>query len=216
MKKFNKLIIACDGESASGKSTAAKLISKKYGLLLVNSGLLYRYASKLVIDSKPKNEVKFLRKKFEKVSYKKISKLNLHSEKISNHVAILAKNKKIREIVNKVQKLIIKKNNKICVEGRDIASKILSKNPKYDLAFYFKCSLNVASYRRWLDNNKSVSLKEVKRSLNMRTKIDKNRKHSPLVRVKDSVLIRSDKLSKKEVINKMSFFVDKHLLSKNI
>jgi cytidylate kinase len=131
-------------------------------------------------------------------------------------VAILAKNKKIREIVNKVQKLIIKKNNKICVEGRDIASKILSKNPKYDLAFYFKCSLNVASYRRWLDNNKSVSLKEVKRSLNMRTKIDKNRKHSPLVRVKDTILIRSDKLSKKEVINKMSFFVDKHLLSKNI
>jgi cytidylate kinase len=216
MKKFNKLIIACDGESASGKSTAAKLISKKYGLLLVNSGLLYRYASKLVIDHEPKNEVEFLRKKFEKVSYKKISKLKLHSEKISNHVAILAKNKKIREIVNKVQKLIIKKNNKICVEGRDIASKILSKNPKYDLAFYFKCSLNVASYRRWLDNNKSVSLKEVKRSLNMRTKIDKNRKHSPLVRVKDSVLIRSDKLSKKEVINKMSFFVDKHLLSKNI
>ena len=216
MKKFKKLIIACDGESASGKSTAAKLISKKYGLLLVNSGLLYRYASKLVIDHKPKNEVEFLRKKFEKVSYKKISKLKLHSEKISNHVAILAKNKKIREIVNKVQKLIIKKNNKICVEGRDIASKILSKNPKYDLAFYFKCSLNVASYRRWLDNNKSVSLKEVKRSLNMRTKIDKNRKHSPLVRVKDSVLIRSDKLSKKEVINKMSFFVDKHLLSKNI
>jgi cytidylate kinase len=160
--------------------------------------------------------VKFLRKKFEKVSYKKISKLKLHSEKISNHVAILAKNKVIREIINKVQKSIIKKNNKICVEGRDIASKILSKNPKYDLAFYFKCSLNVASYRRWLDNNKSVSLKEVKRSLNMRTKIDKNRKHSPLVRVKDSVLIRSDKLSKKEVINKMSFFVDKHLLSKNI
>ena len=73
MKKFNKLIIACDGESASGKSTAAKLISKKYGLLLVNSGLLYRYASKLVIDHKPKNEVEFLNRKFKKISYKKIS-----------------------------------------------------------------------------------------------------------------------------------------------
>ena len=103
MKKFNKLIIACDGESASGKSTAAKLIAKKYGLLLVNSGLLYRYASKLVIDHKPKNEVEFIRKKFKKVSYKKISKLKLHSEKISNHVAILAKNKVIREIINKVK-----------------------------------------------------------------------------------------------------------------
>ena len=58
MKKFKKLIIACDGESASGKSTAAKLISKKYKLLLVNSGLLYRYGSKLVIINKPKNVIK--------------------------------------------------------------------------------------------------------------------------------------------------------------
>ena len=39
MTTFKKLIIACDGEAASGKSTAAKLISKKYKLLLINSGL---------------------------------------------------------------------------------------------------------------------------------------------------------------------------------
>ena len=50
MKKFKKLIIACDGESASGKSTAAKLVSKKYKLYLINSGLLYRYASKEIIN----------------------------------------------------------------------------------------------------------------------------------------------------------------------
>ena len=163
MKNLKKLIVACDGESASGKSTAAKLISKKYNLLLINSGLLYRYASKLVIKYNPKNKVLFLKKKFKKLSYKKISNQSLHSEKISNHVAILAKNKKIREIVNQLQKSIIKNNNRICVEGRDIASKILSKDPKYDLAFYFKCSLTVASYRRWLDIKKSVPLKEVKR-----------------------------------------------------
>jgi cytidylate kinase len=215
MKNSKKLIIACDGESASGKSTAAKLISKKYNLLLINSGLFYRYASKLVIKHNPKNKVLFLKKKFKKLSYKKISNQSLHSEKISNHVAILAKNKKIREIVNQIQKSIIKNNNRICVEGRDIASKILSKNPKYDLAFYFKCSLDVASYRRWLDIKKIVPLKEVKKSLNLRTKIDKNRKHSPLIRVKDSVLIRSDKLSKKQVLSKMSAYVDNHILAKN-
>ena len=208
MKKLKKIIIACDGESASGKSTAAKLISKKYNLLLINSGLLYRYASKLVIKHKPKNKVIFLKKQFKKITYKKISKQNLHSEKISNHVAILAKNKKIRDIVNQLQISIIKTNDRICVEGRDIASKILSKNPKYDLAFYFKCSLDVASYRRWLDLKKSVPLNEVKKSLKMRTQIDKNRKHSPLIRVKDSILIRSDKLSKKQVLKKMSAYVN--------
>ena len=209
MKKFKKLIIACDGESASGKSTAAKLVSKKYKLLLVNSGLLYRYCSKLIITNKPKNSVSFLKTKFKNISYKKIIKQNLHSQEISNHVAVLAKNKSIRIIVNKFQKKIIKSNKKICVEGRDIASKILSKNPRYDLAFYFKCKNNVAAYRRWLDLNKKVSLKEVTKSLKKRTLMDKKRKNSPLIKVKDAILIRTDKLSKKEVLLKMSKHIDK-------
>ena len=208
MKKFKKLIIACDGESASGKSTAAKLISIKYKLLLINSGLLYRYASKEIIKNKPKNDISFLRKKFKDISYKKIVKLNLHSEQISNHVAILAKNKKIRKIINDFQKILIKKNKKICVEGRDIASKILAKNPKYDLAFYFKCNLNVSSYRRWLDLKKKVHIKEVKKSLKRRTEMDKTRKNSPLVKVKDAILIRTDKLSKEGVLQVMSKHIE--------
>jgi len=207
--KPKKLILACDGESASGKSTAAKLISKKYKLTLINSGLLYRYASKQLIVFKPKNSISFLQKKFQKVSYKTIAKQNLHSEEISNHVALLAKNKKVREVINRFQKKIIKSHKKICVEGRDIASKILAKNPKYDLAFYFKCNLKVASYRRWLDIKKKVPLKDVKNSLDKRTKMDKKRKNSPLIKVKDAVLIRTDKLNKKQVLSKMSKYIEK-------
>lgn len=209
MKSLNKLIIACDGESASGKSTSAKLISKKYKLLLINSGLLYRYGSRLIIRNNPKDPISFLRKKFNNISYRTIAKQNLHSEQISNHVAILAKNKKVREIINKFQKKIIKTNKKICVEGRDIASKILAKNPKYDLAFYFKCSVKVASYRRWLDLNKKFKLKDVRKSLNKRTQMDKKRKYSPLIKVKDAILIRTDRLTKKQVLSKMSNYIEK-------
>tara|TARA_S200000501_G_scaffold373495_1_gene420750 strand:- start:1014 stop:1649 length:636 start_codon:yes stop_codon:yes gene_type:complete len=209
VKRFKKLIIACDGESASGKSTAAKLISKKYDLLLVNSGLIYRYCSKQIIRHKPKNFISFLDNKLSNISYKKIAKLNLHSEEISNHVSILAKNIKIRKIVNKFQKKIIKGNNRICVEGRDIASKILAKNPKYDLAFYFKCNLKTASYRRWLDIKKKISLNNIKKSLQKRTLMDKKRKNSPLIQVKDSILIRTDRLSKKQVLLKMSNHIER-------
>jgi len=209
MRTLKKLILACDGESASGKSTAAKLVSRKYGLILINSGLLYRYASKLLIKFKPKNEIIFLKNKFNKISYKKISSQNLHSEEISNYASIIAKNKKIREIINNFQIKIIKNNSKICIEGRDIASKILAKNPKYDLAFYFKCDLDVASHRRWLEIKKKVPLKEVKKSLKNRTLMDKKRKNSPLIKVKDAILIRTDKLSKKQVLAKMSKHIEK-------
>ena len=95
--------------------------------------------------------------------------------------------------------------------GRDIASKILAKNPKYDLAFYFKCNLSVSSYRRWLDLKKKIPLKEVNRSLKNRTKMDKSRKNSPLIKVKDAILIRTDKLSKNKVLSLMS----KHIESLN-
>ena len=202
------LIIACDGEAASGKSTGARLLSKKYKLLLLNSGLLYRYASKILITKKPKKPIPYLKKIFKKVSYNLIKKQPLHSQEISNHVGYLAKNKAVREIMKLYQKRIIKKNKRICVEGRDIASKILLKNPKYDLAFYFKCNINVASYRRWLDLKKQVSLKEVKKSLKKRTLMDKKRKHSPLIKVKDAILIRTDLLSKKQVLSKMSRYIE--------
>ena len=166
------------------------------------------------INHSRKNQKKiipFLKKKFKNVSYKKIVKAKLHSEKISKHVAILAKNKKVREIVNRLQMKIIRVNKRICVEGRDIASKILAKKPKYDLAFYFKCNLGVAAYRRWLDLKKTVPLKEVKKSLKFRTSLDKKRKNSPLIKVKDAILIRSDKLNKKEVLAKMSKAIEKVL-----
>ena len=120
----------------------------------------------------------------------------------------LAKNKNIRKIINTFQMTLIKKNKKICVEGRDIASKILAKNPKYDLAFYFKCNIKVASYRRWLDIKKKVSLQNVRKSLTKRTLMDKKRKNSPLVKVKDAILIQTDKLTKKQVLSKMSEHIE--------
>ena len=208
------LRIACDGEGGSGKSTAARLISKKYNLFYMNSGLLFRYASSLIIKHKPKKIISFLRKRFKNLNYKKITRLNLHSQNISNHVAILAKQKRVRQIMRIFQKKIIRQHHQICCEGRDQASTILKKNPRYDVAFYFKCNLSAASFRRWLDLKKKVPLKEVKKSLRTRTLLDKKRHHNPLKKMVDAVLIRTDILNKKAVVTKMSKEINKRLVSK--
>ena len=208
------LRIACDGEGGSGKSTAARLISKKYNLFYMNSGLLFRYASSLIIKHKPKKIISFLRKRFKNLNYKKITRLNLHSQKISNHVAILAKQKRVRQIMRIFQKKIIRQHHQICCEGRDQASTILRKNPRYDVAFYFKCNLSTASFRRWLDLKKKVPLRTVKKSLKARTLLDKKRRHNPLKKMADAVLIRTDILSKKAMVAKMSKKIDKKLISK--
>ena len=213
MKKT--LIIACDGEAASGKSTGAKLISKKYKLLLINTGLFYRYATKLIILNKPKKITFFLKKKFKNIKYKNIANQKLFAEEISKNVGYIAKNKKVREIINQNIRNIIKNNKRICLEGRDIASKILNKRPKYDVAFYFKCNLKIASKRRWLELKKIPKLSDVKKSLKKRTLLDKNRINSPLKKVKDAFLIRTDKLNKSQVLSKMSSIIENKLKFKN-
>ena len=54
MKLLNniKLLIAADGGAGSGKTTASKLIAKKYGLKLLTSGLLYRFIDYKLLDRK--------------------------------------------------------------------------------------------------------------------------------------------------------------------
>jgi len=114
LQSNNSLRIACDGEGASGKSAAAKLISHKYKpMFYMNSGLLFRYASRLIIKHKPKKIIPYLREKFINLNYKHITRLDLHSQEISNHVVLLAKQKKVREIIRIFQKKIIRKHPNI-------------------------------------------------------------------------------------------------------
>ena len=219
LKEINKkpLRLALDGFSASGKSLGAKLIAKKYNLHLLNSGSLYRFAAYLLLKHKPKKTISFLKKRFKNLNYKLLSKKNLHTEKISNYSAIIAKQKKIRIILRVFQKKFANKFKRVAIEGRDISSKILNKNPRYDLSFFFKCNLNTAAYRRYKDlktSNKQITLQEVKKSLKKRNELDVKRRFSPLIQSKDSIIIRTDTLNKKAMVVKMSKEIDKKLLLK--
>ena len=209
--KNKPLRIACDGESASGKSLASKLIAKKFHLFCLNSGLIYRYASFLIIKYKPKKIIPFLRKKFKNLNYKSITRLNLHNQEISSHVAMLAKQRKVRQIVRIVQLKIIKKHPRIVVEGRDSQTAILVKNFRYTIAFYFKCSLKVASYRRWRDLKRKIPLKEVMKTLAARTLADQQRRFNALKKAPDALLIQSHLLTKKQMLAKMVKEIEKKL-----
>ena len=117
--KNKKLQISCDGGAATGKSTGAKMISKKYNLKFLSSGLLYRYAAFLLIKNKPSSETKFLSKKFKKLNYKKLERINLHTQEISSASAKIAKKNKIRKILKNIN-LILPKDIRIAVLREEI------------------------------------------------------------------------------------------------
>ena len=94
--KLNKLKIfqvSVDGSASSGKSTGAKLISKKYGLSFLSSGLLYRYASYRILKDKPKNQIYFLKKIFKNLNYKNLNKIDLHNATISENTSKISPTK---------------------------------------------------------------------------------------------------------------------------
>ncbi len=209
--KIKKMQIACDGGAATGKSTGAKMISKKFNLKFLSSGLLYRYAAYMILKKKPKDKISFLKNKFKKLSYRKLEKMKLHSQQISVVSAKIAKMSKVREILKKYQLTFSKKNKRCCIEGRDIATKIL---PNSEIKFFFICNLRIASKRRYEDlkkNNSNLSLSEVKNALRMRNKIDVSRKNSPLLKHRDSVVIDTGKLNKKAMLTKMSKHINSFL-----
>ena len=208
-KVYKNLIVSCDGSAASGKTTGAKLIAKKYGLKFLSSGMLYRYASYLILKNKPKNQILFLKKKFKKINLNKINALDLNTPLISEHTSKIAKIKKIRNILKFFQISFSKRHNKCIIEGRDISTEIL---PFSDIKFFFICDLKNASKRRFKDlkkKNHKVKLSEVKKSIKLRNMRDKNRKHSPLLKHRDALEIHTGKLNKKRMIEKMSKHIEK-------
>ncbi len=215
LKKNHKLIIAADGSAASGKTTGAKKISKKYGLQFLSSGLLYRFASYQILKYKPKNKISFLKKTFKRLNLNKLNKINLHTSKISEHTSIIAKEKKIRLILKKFQINFAKKFNKVCIEGRDIGTVIL---PEADIKFFFKCDLNTAAKRRFKElkkKNKKIKFNIVKKQLRIRNFRDVSRKNSPLLKSRDAVIVDTGKLKKiPDMIKKMSKIVEDKIKNK--
>ena len=215
LKKHHKLIIAADGSAASGKTTGAKIISKKYGLQFLSSGLLYRYASYQLLKHKPKNKITFLKKNFKNLSLKKLNNKNLHLPEISAHTAIIAKEQNIRIILKTFQKQFAKKYNKVCIEGRDIGTVIL---PNADIKFFFKCNLDVASKRRFKElkkNNWRIKLIDVKKAMRIRDNLDKKRKNSPLIQAENAVIVRTDKLKNVTgMLKKMSKIIEDKIKDK--
>ena len=214
IKKNIKFSIAIDGSSASGKTTGSKIISKKFKFKLLSSGKLYRYLAYKIIKNKNKYDQKYIRNQSKKITLLKLKNKKLNSPQITKLSSIIATKKYIRNELKKFQIDFIKKNNKVIIEGRDIASKII---PNADLKIFFKCSLKEKAKRRLKEYkklNKNTKLSEVKKSLKLRDFSDTNRKESPLLFVKGAVLVDTTKLTINQMKLQLVSLVNKELIKK--
>ena len=216
MKKRKKIItVAIDSPAAAGAGTQAKLIAKHFNLQQLDTGRIYRLIGKLKLKNPKKFNYSFVKKKVRNLKIKDLQDKNLLSDKVATSASIIAKDKKIRNIVHQFQKKCAyqppKKYDGSVLDGRDITSVIL-KNAMFK--FYITASLKVRSKRRYKELkkfNKKITLDKVLKSVKNRDKSDRERKHGPLKKTKDSILINSTKLSRKQCFLKIKGIMDRKL-----
>ena len=215
MKLKRNLKIAIDSPAAAGAGTQAKLISKHYKLLYLDTGKIYRLLGYYKIKNSKKFNSSFIIKKIKNLKMTDLQGKKLLTNEVGTTASIIAKNKKIRKLVHDFQIKCAyyppKKYNGSCLDGRDITYKII---PDANFKFFITANIKIRAIRRFKElkklNNK-ISFNEVLKSIKKRDKSDYNRKISPLKKTKDSILINTTNLSKRACFLKIKKIIDKKL-----
>ena len=216
-KRKNILKIAIDSPAAAGAGTQAKLISKHYNLLQLDTGLCYRYIANIKINEPKKYNFKLIKKKINKLNIKALKNKKLLSDEVATTASIIAKDKKIRKLVHSFQLKCAynppKKYKGSCLDGRDICSVIV---PDADVKLFITASLKTRAMRRYKElkaKKNKITYQEVLKSLKKRDKSDINRKISPLKKTRDSILINTTNLSISRCFFKIKKIIDRKLFN---
>ena len=213
LKSKVRLLVTCDAGAGTGKTTAAKYLSKKFGLNLLTSGLLYRYlAYKLIVSKETTSNISFLKKITKNINLGLLKNPLLYSPKVTKFTSEIAKIKKVRQLLRGYQKKFASKRLTI-LEGRDMG--ILF--PNADVKIFFKCSLKIAAKRRFKEykkSNKRITLKIVKKAIKLRNHADSTRRFSPLRIPRGAVIVDTSKINKKQMFRRIFKIIEDKLLLK--
>ncbi len=214
-KRKNIITVAIDSPAAAGAGTQAKLIAKQYNLLHLDTGRIYRIIGKLRLDNFKKFNYVFIRNKIKNLKMNSLQNKSLLSDRVATSASIIAKDKKIRNIVHEFQQKYAycppPKFSGSVLDGRDIIT-VQVKDAMFK--FFITASLKERAKRRYKELkklNKNITLDFVLKSLKNRDKSDRERKYGPLKKTKDSILINTTKLSKKASFMKIKAIMDRKL-----
>lgn len=219
MKK--KLNIAIDGPAGAGKSTVAKMIASRLGLLYVDTGSMYRAltlkAINLNIDFSEKELVRLCENLDIELVYEdgecrvlldgQDVTEEIRTPKVSQNVSFVASIPQVRENMVMRQQLMAK-NGGVVMDGRDIGTRVM-KNA--DFKFFLTASIEERAKRRLIDLKEKgydVSLSDVIAEISERDDIDKKRSVDPLVPAEDAIIIDTTDLTAEQVVDKMLSYIN--------
>ena len=211
--------IAIDSPAGAGAGTQSKLLSKHYNLFYLDTGKFYRILAYDKLKNTNNFDLNFVKKRIKKIKLKDLNNKKLLPNEIGIEASKISKNKKIRKLIDDIQKKYAnkhpKKYNGVCMDGRDITYKIL---PNADFKFFLNADIKIRAKRRFKELkkvNKKIKFADVLKSIKQRDESDYKRKISPLKLTKDSILIDTTNLTIKKCFLKIKKIIDKNIERNN-
>ena len=211
-KLGERVTIAMDGPAGSGKSTVARRVAEKLGLLYLDSGAMYRAVTVLAIQHKTQTNIDKL---IELVKACEIAfddngkKIFLNSSNISDQIRTPEVNRLVADIakVPEIRKEIVRHQQKIgadggiIAEGRDLTTVVF---PHADFKIYLDASVQERAKRRFAElqsQNVDTTLDSVEDEIRTRDEKDTSREHSPLRAAEDAIQVDTTGKSIDEVVD---------------
>lgn len=212
------IIIAIDGHSSTGKSSFAKEIATRYGLIYVDTGALYRgvtlFALRnglinengVVSPEKLYNQLHNVKLRFGQAHHGSKSELYLNGENIeaqirslevAGKVSIVAALKPVRDFVDAILKEygVI---GGVVMDGRDIGTVVF---PDADLKIFMTADPKVRAMRRYREmvaRGESANLDDVLKNVIERDYMDENRENAPLRRAPDAIFLDNSNMTEED------------------
>ncbi|MBR4295947.1 MAG: (d)CMP kinase [Clostridia bacterium] len=207
--------IAIDGPSGSGKSSVAKAVAAKLGIVYVDTGALYRSVGYFVrtkdtdphdaekveallplitLDVRYENGVQCVYLNGENLGDK------IRQPEISMYASAVSAIPAVREFLLETQKSIARKNS-VIMDGRDIGTVIL---PDADVKIFMTASNEARALRRYKElSEKGVEVKyeDVLREMIERDENDRSRAVAPAVPAKDAIMFDNSEYSLEDSID---------------
>ncbi|WP_303930324.1 (d)CMP kinase [Veillonella dispar] len=220
-----KIAIAIDGPAGAGKSSISKVVANELGYLYIDTGAMYRGVTWAVLDShvdvKNQKDVESLLPSLDltleptanacKVFVKGQDVTDLiRQQQINENVSTIASYKGVREYLVERQQAMAAVGG-VILDGRDIGSVVL---PKAELKIYLTASVDARAKRRWLEvqgTSNEQPLEDIKKNVESRDEMDKNRDESPLVCVEDAIVVDSSNMTFDEAVKHILHLVQERI-----
>lgn len=209
-----KLSIAIDGPAGAGKSTIAQMLAKKYDLMYINTGSMYRavalFAERKGITYTQKDLLCSMIGNLQMVF--KGDKLFVNGEditeeirlpNISSIVSYYAAIAEVRAMLVELQQDMSRKFG-VVMDGRDIGTVVL-KNA--DFKFFLTASPEQRAKRRFIELKEKgvpVDYDSILSDMNKRDYIDSHRKVTPLLQADDALIIDTSDLDIPQVVDRIT------------